>query len=229
MPVCSSCTNNNSLFCGLKANEREVFSENKKFQFYKKGESIFTEGKRAIGLFCIFKGKAKLHKRGSDGRDIVTRLVNEGEILGYRALLGDDSYRATATAVEDSYICKISKKVFLDELHGNRHISANIIRILTLDLAQSEDNIIYQSQANVSQRIARVLLLLRTKYGMEQDGRTLAVSLTRRDIGEIAGTTTESAIRSLAALNRNGIINLRNKKIILTDLEKLEGLTLLME
>ncbi|HNP19807.1 MAG TPA: Crp/Fnr family transcriptional regulator [Fulvivirga sp.] len=228
-PFCSSCTNHNEFFCGLKSNDRDVFSVNKKFHFYKKGEVIFAEGKRARGLFCIYKGKAKLSKTGAEGKDVIIRLINKGEVLGYRALLADEVYRASATALEDSYICKISKKVFFDQLSSNQLISANIIKILTHDLAKAEDNVIHHSQASVRQRLARVLLLLKSKYGLEKDGRTLTVTLTRREISEMTGTTTESVIRALAAFDKDGILNLHKKKIELVDLSKLEMLADLQE
>ncbi len=228
-PLCSTCSNHNEFFCGLKSIDKDVFSVNKKFHFYKKGEEIFAEGKRAIGLFCIYKGKAKLTKMGTEGKDVIIRLIGKGEVLGYRALLADEVYRASATALEDSYICKISKKVFLDQLSSNQLISTNIIKILTHDLAESEDNIMHHSQASVRQRLARVLLLLKSKYGLEKDGCTLTVTLTRREISEMTGTTTESVIRALAAFDKESIIKLLKKKIALVDLSKLEILADLQE
>lgn len=216
-PLCSTCPNDNKLFCGLSDFEKGRFSSYKKFKVFKKGEIIFARGKKAQGLFCIYQGKVKLSKMGDDGRDVIVRLVNKGEVLGYRALLSDDYYQSTAMAIEESKICKISKAVFLDVLKHSSQLSQNMIKQLTLDLKQSENNIISQSQASVKQRIARSLLLLKTKFGVEEDGQTLAVNLTRREIGEIAGTTTESAIRMLTDLDREGIIQLNAKRIKIKD------------
>ncbi|MGW8121460.1 Crp/Fnr family transcriptional regulator [Roseivirga echinicomitans] len=228
-PLCASCPNDNKLFCGLSNLEKGKISAHKQFKFFKKGEVIFTRGKKAQGLFCIFQGKVKLSKTGDEGRDVIIRLVNKGEVLGYRALLSDDYYQSTATAMEDSQICKVSRAVFLDVLKHSPQLSHNMIRQLTSDLKESENNIISQSQASVKQRIARSLLLLKAKFGVEEDGQTLAVNITRREIGEIAGTTTESAIRMLSDLDKEGVIQLDGKHIMIRNNEFLFAVTNLHE
>jgi CRP/FNR family transcriptional regulator, polysaccharide utilization system transcription regulator len=221
-PSCSTCKNKNALFCGLKDTEKEQFSQNKNYYSYKKGEVIFYEGKRARGLYCIYQGSVKLSKIGDEGRDVIIDLASKGDVLGYSALLTNDSYNASAIAIEDCQICKISQKVFLGSLAKNHVLSLNTIHLLSGDVKQHEVNIVVKSSAAVKERIAQALLLIKEKLGTEKDNQTLVSSLTRREIGEIAGTTTESSIRSLAKLAEDGIIQLKGKKIVIVNIRALE-------
>ena len=125
VPSCSECDGrkHEHLFCSLSQNELNKFSEEKAGNFYKKGQVIFYEGNRGHGLFCIFKGKVKVHKLGDEGKEQIVRFAKEGDVLGYRSLLGDEPYNATATAIEECVICYVPKGRFLEVLESNHSLS----------------------------------------------------------------------------------------------------------
>ena len=112
VPSCITCKNKSALFCGLKDTEKEKFSQSKYHYFYKKGETIFIEGKRARGVYCIYRGKVKISKIGDEGKDVIIGLASKGDVLGYSALLTNDIYNTSAIAIEDCHICKFHKKFF---------------------------------------------------------------------------------------------------------------------
>lgn len=221
IPSCDNCTNHNDLFCGLTLNDRKELSENKGSNVFKSGHTIFYEGNQPHGIYCIHKGKVKLSKLGADGKEQIIRLAGKGEVLGYRSLLSNSSYDATATAIEDCEVCHISRGSFMKKMGENGRLAFNMIQLLSDNLKESEDKLISITQKTVRERIAQAILLLKTKFGFEEDGATLAVVLTRREIGEIANVTTETSIRTLSELKKEGVLELNQKKIKIADMKQL--------
>lgn len=221
-PHCSECEPrcDNQLFNTLSSLELDKTSKEKADCCYKKGQHIFTEGTRGHGLYCVYKGKVKIHKLGAEAKEQIVRLAKEGDVLGYRSLLSNEPYYATASALEDSVLCYISKKTFLEMLENNKNLSYNVIQVLTQNLKESEKKIINLKQKPVIQRISESLLILKEKFGLTKDNY-LSVKLSRREIGDLSGVTTETTIRTLSELNKSGIIHLKGKAIGLVDMSRL--------
>lgn len=214
MPACEKCRNlASSSFCILSKPEQELLSQHKTYNVYKKGQVIFYEGNQPQGLFCIYSGKVKIHKLGDDGKDQIVRLAKTGNVIGYRALLSSDNYYATATALENTVICFSSKAVYLNLLMNNPEFSMRTIKMLSANLRNAEQMITNMAQKQVKERMAGALTYLVDFFGFEEDNATINTVLTRQDIGNIAGTTTETSIRVLSDFNKNRIIKLSGKKI----------------
>ncbi|MCB0480993.1 MAG: Crp/Fnr family transcriptional regulator [Flavobacteriales bacterium] len=217
---CNQCENKTGVFCHLSMEEKDLLSRDKGSNFYKKGQVIFYEDNHPNGLFCIYKGKVKISKFGDEGKDQIVRFANESDVLGYRALLSGDTYRGTATAMEDTYVCHISRSNFFELVGKNNNFSFEIIKLLANDLKNSEQKLVNISQKPVLERIAESLLILKERFGMNENG-ALKVSLTRREIGDMAGVTTETSIRTLSTLKSDGIIELVGKEIRIVNLKEL--------
>jgi len=172
-------------------------------------------------LYCIYKGKVSLTKLGEDGKRQVVRFAHEGDALGYRSLLSNENYQATATALEDCQICFLQKDKILDMMSTNPILARNSMQLLANDLRNAEQRLISISQKTVKERIAEALILLQRTFGFEEDGKTIDVTLTRSEIADTAGTTTETTIRTLASLNDEKLIKLNGKKISILNLNSL--------
>ncbi|NNF01605.1 MAG: Crp/Fnr family transcriptional regulator [Bacteroidia bacterium] len=192
-------------------------SENKTSSFYKKGDTIFYNGNRCTGLYAVYSGKVKLFKLGEQGKEQIVRFAKEGDLLGYRAMLAGENYHATAQVIEDSVICCVSKQHFLDVLRNNSDLSLNTIKMLADNLKRSENALVNIKQKNAQERVAESLFILKEKFGLRSDNSTLDVELSRREIGELAGLTTETTIRTLAQLSDQGMIELIGKQISIKD------------
>lgn len=219
---CRECSHSKGLFCCLSDSEKDFLSEGKGFSYYKKGQVIFNEGNFAHGIFCVSIGKVKLSKLGKNGKEQITRLANAGEIMGYRAFLNSDKYKATATALEDSYVCMISKEKFMHALEANNSFSIKLLRMMATDLKIAEEHVVAIAQNSVKERVARSLIRLIDTFGFAKDKKTINITLTRAEIADMSGTTTESAIRSLVQLNSEKIIVLIGKKIKVLNMQGLE-------
>jgi len=210
-----------SIFKDFKGEQLTVLNDSKTCTHYKKGQYIFTENGFPLGIFCMNHGKVKLTTSGLDGKEQILRLCKDGDILGYRALMSNDRYQCSAVALEDCSICFISKDTFFSLINNHQSLGFEIIKLLSHDLKQAQQHIVTLSQKNVRERMAEALLFIKATYGLQDDGQTINVILSREEIADFVGTSTESAIRLLSEFNQDKIIQLEGKKIKLLNLDKL--------
>ncbi|MFH1319328.1 MAG: Crp/Fnr family transcriptional regulator [Bacteroidota bacterium] len=217
-PYCETCISRiSSFFALLNDEDLSKIVGNKTCGFYKKGQPIFGEGKKPLGIFCISKGKVKIHKLGDTGKDQIVRLAKLSNILGYRAFISGEYYTASATALEDSVICFIPKSTFSELLQSNPDLSMKLLQFLSNDLRTAETQITHLAQRHVRERLAETLLILKEYYGVENDGATLSVSMTREEIANMVGTATETVIRIFSEFKKEKLIGLNGRKLKILD------------
>ena len=158
---------------------------------------------------------------GLDGKEQIIRLVKPGDPLGYRSLLSNDRYNASAIALEDSGICFIPKDLFLGVIQKDSTLTMEMFKLLSDDLKKADIQLTHIAQKPVRERVAEALLFIKETYGFETDEKTIAARISREDIANIVGTATETAIRILSDFNKEGVIALSGKKISIVDAQKL--------
>jgi CRP/FNR family transcriptional regulator, polysaccharide utilization system transcription regulator len=219
---CQNCTKRfTSVFCKAENDSIDQINDQKVCTPYKKGNYIFHEGMRPQGVYCVNYGKIKLSKLGDDGKEQILRLVKPGDLLGYRSLLGEESYNASAVVMEDSGVCFIPKELFLGVLKRDGMLSMEMMRLLSVDLKHAEQSITHLAQKPVRERLAEALLFMKETYGFQEDEKTIDLKITREEIANLVGTATETAIRLMSDLKNEGAIGLEGKKIQIIDLPKL--------
>lgn len=219
---CATCNKRNkSVFCSLPEDELSKIDLVKKHLLYEKGEIIFQESHYPKGIYCIQKGKAKLSQLGADGKEQILHLAMDGDVMGYRATLSGDMFSCSATAIEKSFICFIPKEAFLSLVEKNSKLALQIIHLFSGELKKIENNLTQLSLRPVKERVAQALLLLKNKYGFEEDKSTIDIVIKREEIANMAATTRETATRNLYTLQEEGIIELNGKKIKILDLKRL--------
>ncbi|MGZ5244892.1 MAG: Crp/Fnr family transcriptional regulator [Bacteroidia bacterium] len=222
IPNCGTCeVRCSSIFNELGKDELHIIDDIKDASLCRKGQTIFHEGSNPKGLFIVYQGKVKISKLGSNAREQIVRLAKPGDILGYRSLLGNEKYYASAVALEDSVICFIPRQQLFMLLEKYPNLSVKLLKLLSHDLASAERKMVEMVQKPVRERVAEALLLLKEVYGFEEDNKTLNIILTREDIGNLVGTTTETTIRILSDLKEENIIVFDKKKIVIQNLPKL--------
>ncbi len=225
-PVCELCESRaDSIFENITLKEQQYVTSQKTCNIYKRGEVIFEEGQRPNGLYCINRGKVKVYKLGDEGREQIVRLDKPGNILGYRALISGEAYKAAASALENSVVCFIPASVIFEMLENNPEISFRMMQIFSSDLKNAENMLTDFTQKPVRERLAQTILSLYHSYGTTEDG-SLNIYLTRQEWANLMGTTTETAIRTISEFNKEGIITIDGKKI---GLERKEALNALAE
>ena len=219
---CQNCKKRfTSVFCRVENDTMDSINDEKVCTPYKKGQIIFHEGSRPLGIYCVNRGKIKLVKLGEDGKEQILRLIKPGDLMGYRALLSGDRYSASAVVMEDSGICFIPKELFMGVLQKDGVLSMEIMKLLSDDLRKAETSITHLAQKPVRERLAEALLFIKETYGFEEDGKTIDLKITREELANIVGTATETTIRLLSELKNEGVLQLEGKKIAILNLTKL--------
>ena len=225
MSTCSQCIMKR--FNALKTlthDELERFSDHKTSLIIKKGENIMTEGNSINGLYCIQDGKCKLTKLNTNGKEQIIKFIKGGDILGHRSILSDEPVGLNATALEDMRVCFIPKGDILESIKDNPQFSLNLIKNISLQLSHANTSISQMAQKPVKDRLAETLLSLEEIFGVDSED-CIDVILTREEIANTIGTATESAIRLLSNLKKDGVINLLGKKIKILNKNALKNLS----
>jgi CRP-like cAMP-binding protein len=183
-----------------------------------------TEGNSINGLYCIRDGKGKLTKLSTNGKEQIIKFIKGGDILGQRSILSDEPVGLNATALEDMHVCFIPKQDILDTIKDNAQFSLNIMKVISHQLNQANTLVSQMAQKPVKERLAVTLLNLEDIFGLDNEG-CIDVILTREEIANTIGTATESAIRLLSNLKKDGIISLINKKIKIADKNALKNMS----
>lgn len=210
-----------SIFKELSHDDLCTLQEMKSFHQLKKGESLFREGSYPRGLFCLNEGKIKISQVGVDGKEQIVHLVHEGDVMGYRAIFGEDTYSCSAVASDEAKVCFLPKSQFYKMAEKNSKLMMRIAHLLADELKQAERKITITAQQPVLDRIAQCLLFLKKNYGVEADGTTINCIMKREELANMAGTTRESATRMLYKLQNLNLIRLSGKKVKLVDEKRL--------
>lgn len=216
---CASCSSwKHSLFSDLPDSELCAISSRKKLISHRKGQVLYYEGTRPLGVFCINSGVVKVYKTASNGKEQILHLAQRGELLGCAALLGEGNHSNSSRIIEDARICFVPRDIFMQSLFHNSEFSRRVAKSLSLELGVMEEKLINASQKSVKERLADVLLQLLESYGVEDDeNQKIDLTLSRAELAEIVGTTPESVIRLLSEFKKDKLIGLEGKNIIIKD------------
>jgi len=224
MSNCESClVRMQSSLSALTSEEVEALDRSRVSYNLKKGESLFSEGENINGIFCVKEGACKITKLSSNGNQQVVKLSTGGELLGQRSMISEEPAGLSAVAVNDMDVCFIPREKVLEFFNLNNEFSMKMMKAICGDLKEANSHLVDMAQKSVKQRLARTLLYLHDTFGTEQDG-SLKLKLSREELAGIIGTATESCIRLLSELQKEGRVSLSCKNISLTDINSLKRL-----
>lgn len=189
---------------------------------YKEGEFVFLINMKPIGIFYLNSGSVKIFKKAKDGARKIVRLSREGSLLGYRAVISDEPYSASAETFQDSEIYCIPKERFLHALERDNKLVKSIMMLLAKDLKEAEDALLYAATKEALGKTAEALYILFNTYG-DTSGK-INIELKRDIIADIAGLSLETTIRCLTTLRKKGIIQIDKRDITILDKKALEDL-----
>ncbi len=207
----------------MSKEELKRVSDSKITKTIKKGQSIFEEGEKLNGVFCVREGVSKLSKLSANGKDQIVKLASKGEVMGQRSVIAEETSNLSAVAVSDMEVCFIPKEGIVDTLHKNPDFTVEVLRHMAHDLREADDVIVNMSQKSVKQRVAEAFLYLGENFGEDSEG-FLSVTLSREDIANVVGTATESCIRIISEFKKKGFIKTSGKKIGIANEKKLRDL-----
>lgn len=192
----------------LKEMEGEIDSEtfsNAQPAHFKKKQQIYSESKRPYFLYYLNKGKIRTYKINDAGKELTIGLYATGDFFGYHALLKDSMYSESAETLEECEISMIPREDFEKLINNHKKVARQFIRLLANHVAEREEQLINLAYNSLRKRVADAIITLLKKYKQEGD-LNFSIHISREDIAHIAGTTTESLIRTLSDFKQEKLI-----------------------
>lgn len=187
-----------------------------------KGEYIFNADDDTLGLYFINRGKVKVSYKQYDGSERLIRLAKDKDVLGHRGFGGSWKYTVSALALCETEVTFITLDVFNTLAKANAAFTYHLMMFFAEELRESESKI---KKYPVKSLIARAIRDNYKVFGFEKEGSTkLSYTLSRKDIASMAGTTYETVVRTLAELNKAGVIKIDGKSIHILNCEALSKL-----
>lgn len=213
------------LFECLTSEEQEQLEKRITLQTYKKNAALYHEGEHPNQLFCLLSGKVKVYKEGTGGRNQTMRLLKPVEYFGFRAYVAGEDFITAAAAIETSMIAKIPLAFLVDLIKKNNKLSWFFIQKLAKALGQADERTVNLTQKHIRARLAESLLFLRDSYGLEEDGSTLSIYMSREDLANLSNMTTSNAIRTLSTFANEKLVAIDGRKIKLINEDELQNIS----
>jgi CRP/FNR family transcriptional regulator, polysaccharide utilization system transcription regulator len=189
---------------------------------FNKKEILFRQNTRTSHIMFIKSGMVKIFKEGRNGKFIILKVAMPGDFLGLLSIYGGDTHHYSSSAIQPSEICFVDINVFNKILYTNGEFAAKIINHISNDGLFIFNRLMSQSHKQLPGRIADVIL-----YFSEVIFKNIQFEFpfTRRELAELAGTTKESFIRTLAEFKHDKIIDLEGSFVKINSLKIVKTLS----
>ncbi len=218
-----SVIESSTLLGALTESERQELAAKAQVHVAQKGEVIWFGGENRSSFALIDRGFVKMIRTNAQGSEVALELMGPGQCFGLNGVLDGEGCPLTATAVTKVRYLRIFSRDFMPVFDSNIHFRDFLYRRLIRRFHDKLNLLACMASGRVQSRIAAVLLMLLDSYGIElPEGIAIRVPLTRSEIAELAGTTTESAIRTISKWQKEGLVVTEHHHIVVRDVMKLE-------
>jgi CRP-like cAMP-binding protein len=197
---------------------------NRKNFVVKKGEVIFNEGEPVSGIYFVYTGKVKVHKKWGSEKELIVRIAQSGAILGHRGLGDQTIYPVSATALEAGVVCYIDMEFFKTTLKVNNNFTTDLMMFFASELQISERKMRNLAHMPVKGRVAQSLITFKQQFGITPQG-FIDIELTRQDLASYTGATYETVFRTINELIAEQLITASGKRIAIVNETLLQKLT----
>lgn len=214
MESCRQCVYSSQLFEGLSEEELNYLAEYTSYQSFKKGEVVFAQGDEIHFIAFLKKGLLKYCKSSNDSKPQIISLAKPNDCVGLLGVFSNKTYPYFVSALEDSLIFYLELSRLKYILRNNGNFGIKMLGRISSAADAIINNAYDISKRNLRGRIAYILLELADEI-YANDHFDLPVS--RKEIGELIGMTTENVIRIFSEFRRDGIIEMDCKGITITN------------
>ncbi len=191
---------------------------------YRRRQIIFHEDAESDGLYLLCQGAVKLYQSDRFGRDHIVAVAGPGEVLNELSLEPGERHSLSAEALADSHICYLSRERLLRFIERHPQAGVRLVGALSRSLAATRRKLRELALKRAEGRLAELLIQLAQAAAEPPDSdghRRLVLAYSRREIAEMIGVSTETAIRLLGKLKRKQVIATDHRELIVTDPERL--------
>lgn len=186
----------------------------------KKGQSIFTENDPVSGIYFVYSGTVKVHKRWDKEKELIIRFGKAGDVIGHLGLGKEPLYPVSATALEPTLLCYLEKAFFESTLKVNPDLTYKLMHLFADELQDSRKSMLDFVHMSVKARIAKSFIALKNQFGMGEDN-TINLEISRQDLASFSGVSYETLFKVVNDLTLNRIVELTGKRIMILDEAKL--------
>jgi len=222
---CMTCpVRSQGYFCDFESDLVTEFEALKYATVFPKGAVLFVEGQSPRGVFMICTGRVKLTTCSSDGKALITRIAEGGEILGLGATVSGKPYMVTAETLVPCQINFIKREDFLRFLKENGRACLRVAEHLSNNYHNAFEQVRSLGLSHsASEKLAKLMLEWCAKSGKETEkGLTLKLTLTHEEIAQIIGSSRETVTRLLGDFKNKQIIYVKGSTLIIRNLSALQ-------
>jgi CRP/FNR family transcriptional regulator, cyclic AMP receptor protein len=224
---CSECdVRAERLFCNMSTESVAALDAIKFTGVYPKGSLLFVEGEQPRGIFIVCSGRAKLTTSSTEGRVLIVKIAEPGEVLGASATILGKPYEVSAETIEPSQLNFIKRDDFMRFLNSDAEVCMHAAQQLSekYHSAQREIRSLGLSQTT-GEKLAKLLLDWCDRNGeITTKGVRLKVLLTHEEMAQMIGTTRETVTRLLSDFKRRKILEVKGSTVLVMNKRELEGL-----
>lgn len=223
---CLSCPHREDrLFCDLPQGAVQRLSAITSPSSYPKGATLFVEGQAPRGVFILCSGRVKLSTSSADGKALIVRIAESGEVLGLPATVTEKPYELTADVIEPAQANFISREDFLAFLREHGEAALRVAQQLgeTYHSAISEMRTIGLSHS-VAEKLARFLLDLSAGHNNGKGEIKITLTLTHEEIAQMIGSSRETVTRMFSNFKRKDLLQVKGSTLIIKNKAGLETL-----
>lgn len=211
------------LFGGLSDADIEAIGHATTMTHCRPGQVILSPDDRPDRIHILKKGKVRVYRVTPDGKQLTLDIYDKGTILGDMRLLGQDPIpEAYAQTIDAAVICTITPDELRRLIERFPIIGVNIISYLSARLREAERELEAMAYQRVGQRLARKLIDLAGRFGVETvRGTLIQARLTQQELAEMIGTTRETLAHTLSDFRRRGLLDTAHHEVVIRDAERL--------
>ncbi len=211
------------LFSGLSEADIEAIGHATTMTHCRPGQVILSPDDPPDRIHILKKGQVRVYRVTPDGRQLTLDLYDKGTILGDMRLLGQDRLaEGYAEAIDAAVICTISPDELRKLVERYPTIGVNIITFLSRRLQEAERELEAMAYNRVGQRLARKLIDLAQRFGVETvRGTLIKARLTQQELADMIGTTRETLAHTLADFRGRGLLDTAQHEVLIRDAERL--------
>jgi CRP/FNR family cyclic AMP-dependent transcriptional regulator len=217
---CSDCSvRTNHMFCNMSAPTLAALDSVKFTSVYPKGSVLFVEGEDPRGVFVLCSGRVKLSTSSSEGRTLIVKIAEPGEVLGASSAILGRSYEVSAETIEPAQLNFVRRDDFLRLLSAHTEACLHTAQQLSekYHSAQREIRSLGLSQTT-GEKLARLVLDWCERDGDDTPrGIRLQVLLTHEEIAQMIGTTRETVTRLLSDWRRKKMIEIKGSSFFVRE------------
>lgn len=197
----------------LADEQRQMLVDSLVLKQFQRNNVIYSRGDDSEYLYYLVEGTVAISREGVANQTQIVQMVNPGNMFGYAPAFDNSVHISSATATSEAKVAMVPMDIIFRLIWENSSFALVFIRELANLLGASVSRTISLTQKHIRGRLAETLLIMKQKYGVEADGQTLAIYLSRKDLALMSNMTTSNAIRTLSSFAQEGIIAIEGRKI----------------